>query len=136
MPASEVQLVNELITLRSENRRLRYRAEDAADERARARVARLVERTYHDAGALLAWHFAWQETQRATAPLSHRRWTYAVALLKLARLADHRARYLRITASEPARADAKLAKARTTALADPSALRAMLPESRRPGRLR
>ena len=136
MSATDIQLAAELIALRAENRRLRYRAEDAADARARARVAAMIERTYQDASALLAWHFAWQETQRSTAPLSHRRWTYAVALLKLARLADHRARYLRITASEPGRAAVKLDKAKKTALADPGSLRAVLPKSRRPGKLR
>ena len=136
MPASELQIVNEVVVLRRENRRLRYQAEDRADARVKARVARMIERTFADAQALLAWHFAWQETQRETAPLSHRRWTYAVALLKLARLADPRARYLRITASDPGRAAVKLGKARETALADPSSLRAMLPASRRPGKLR
>ena len=136
MPASEMQIASELIALRRENRRLRYQVEDDADARDLARVHRLIDRTYYDAQCLLAAHFAWQETQRATAPLSHRRWTYAVAMLKLGRLADHRARYLRITASDPGRAAVKLAKARDTAMADPSSLRAMLPVSRRPGRLR
>lgn len=136
MPASEMQLANELIVLRRENRRLRYQVEDRGDERKRAAVARLIERTFADASALLMAHFSWQECQRATAPLSHRRWTYAVAMLKLARLADHRARYLRITASEPGRAAVKLAKAKDTALADPGSLRAVLPVSRRPGKLR
>ncbi len=135
MARSDMQMANELMALRSENRRLRYQNEDLAAERARARSERLIERTYRDAQALLAMHFAWQPTTRADAHLSHRRWTYAVAMLKAARLADHRARYLRIKASDPARAMAKLSKARDTALADPSSLRVMMPASRRPNAL-
>ena len=135
MAGSDLQLANELIVLRRENRRLRYRQEDNADARARGRAVRMIERTYLDAQALLAAHFAWQETQRQAAPLSHRRWTYAVAMLKLARLAEQRRRYLTITATRPDVALARLTKARDGVLADPGMLRAMLPESRRPGAL-
>lgn len=132
MAASDIQLVNELMTLRRENRRLRYRQLDRADERAVAARERLIEQTYLDAQALLAAHFAWQETQRSQAPMSHRRWARAASFLKLARLAEHHRRYLTITAQQPEQAMARLTRARETALRDPGMLRAMIPKSRRP----
>lgn len=132
MPATDLQLATELLTLRRENRRLRYGLNDRKTERRQARAVRLVDRSQRDAELLLTQHFAYLGTSRRAAPLGSRRWAMAVALLRLARLHDGR----KITATDPARAMQKLVKAHRTATADPSMLYALVPASVRPDVLR
>ncbi len=132
MPASDGQVISELLTLRHENRRLRYKASADPEQRRLARAQRTVDRTRRDAEVLLSAHFAWQETSRRHSPLGRRRHDAAVALLRLARLHDGR----KVTASDPGRAMLRLTKAAETATQDPSLLWAMMPRARRPDVLR
>lgn len=130
MAGSDLQLAMELLTLRRENRRLRYRAEDNADARRRQRHARMVETAKADAEMLIGWALALQPISRSEVPLSQQRWARAVALLRLARLAPRRGR-VRIHAVPPQIMTQRLARAQETAIADPAALALFTAQGRR-----
>jgi hypothetical protein len=135
MAGSDLQLATEIVALRRENRRLRYRAEANADARKQARHRRIVELAKADAELLIGWALALQPISRAETPLSQQRWARAVALLRLARLAPRNGR-VRIYGVQPPIMIARLAKATETAIGDPSALALFTAKGRRNGQRR
>lgn len=132
MAGSDLQLAMEIVTLRRENRRLRYKAEANADARKSARHQRMVELAKADAELMIGWAFALQPISRADTPLSQQRWARAVALLRLARCAP-RAGRVRIFALQPPIIAQRLAKATQTAISDPGALALFTAKGRRHG---
>ena len=135
MAGSDLQLAMEIVTLRRENRRLRYRAEANAEARKAARHQRMVEQAKADAELMIGWAFALQPISRSETPLSQLRWARAVALLRLARLAPRTGR-VRIYAVQPPIMQQRLTKAAQTAIADPSALALFTAKGRRHGHKR
>ena len=69
-------------TLQSENKRLRRQTVNG-------RVGRLIHRTHEDATQLIVWRFSGYSVSRrnaATYGMSGRRWAWAVAMLRLAKI--------------------------------------------------
>ena len=135
MAGSDLQLAMEIVTLRRENRRLRYKAEANADARKQARHQRMVEQAKADAELMIGWAFALQPISRADVPLSQQRWARAVALLRLARLAPRNGR-VRIYAVPPPIMQQRLTKATQTAISDPGSLALFTAKGRRHGQRR
>lgn len=135
MSASDLSLINELVTLRRENTRLRRRQLGDAAERQAAWTRHIVERTYRDAQLLVGEHFSWQSIDKRSAPLSEHRWTMAVAMLRLARLVPQ-VGHVRMKCTSPAVAATRLETAYRTAMQEPGALAARMQKSRRNGAIR
>ena len=131
---TDVQLANELALLREENKRLRYRVEDDAERRKRLRIERLIDRARTDAELLVTLALALQDVSKRQAPLGSQRWQYAVALLRLARLCP-RSGDVKIYGYAAQRAVERLDRAVAVAKMDPSALKLMIPRTRRPALL-
>lgn len=129
---SPASLLVELAVVRAERNRLRDMATRRAEERKRLSVRRLVERAKLDAIGLITVHYAGGLVARWYAPISARRWQYAVALLRLAGLV-RRGRDVRlIMPTHPNDALDALDRAVAAACATPGRLGALIPRSTRP----
>ena len=130
MAAGDLSMAARLTVLAKENSRLRYRQIEDEHERRQERWRRKVNQAFEDAKLLVGCAFATLDYTRQDAPLSERRWTAAVALLRVAGLTPKRGQ-LRIRAISPETAAGKLALARDRAIAHPELLNMHLPSSRR-----
>ena len=79
-------ILADLVRLQRETKALRDRLTRDREERRRLAVARIVDRAYLDALALVTVSVGGGAVGREYSPLPARRWRYAVALLELAGL--------------------------------------------------
>ena len=77
-------ILADLVRLQRETKALRDRLTRDREERRRLAVARIVDRAYLDALALVTVSVGGGAVGREYSPLPARRWRYAVALLELA----------------------------------------------------
>ena len=124
------QLLNQVAALQIANKRLQRQAQKLADERKRERAHALIDRAHVDAMQILTFWISGGAVQRDWLDMSNRRWSYAVALLRLAKLAQ--GRYLALRLADHDQALTALAKARDKAYRSPEILLSRLPNGRRP----
>ena len=124
------QLLNQVAALQIANKRLQRQAQRQAEQRKREKAHALIDRAHVDAVQILTFWISGGAVQRDWLDMSNRRWSYAVALLRLAKLAQGRYLALRLAGYEEALA--ALAKARDKAQRSPEILLGRLPSGRRP----
>ena len=122
---------NQAAALRRERRRLIERAGLAGEARRAAAVARRADAAYLDALELITLHVGGGAVGRSTAGLPQRRWAHAVALLRLAGLAQGRYTRLTLCATPTATLHA-LHAAHALAVAQPGRWAAQMPRFARP----
>ena len=83
-------LLAEMAALRKQNARMAKRLDRTGADRQAQRIERMVDRALLDALALVTVHVGGGLVYRGVAPLPQRRWAHAVALLRLAGLANGR----------------------------------------------
>lgn len=125
-----IHLQSQIAALQATNKRLQRQAQKAAEQRRRERAHALIDRAHVDACQILTFWIAGAAVQRDWLDMSNRRWSYAVALLRLAKLA--RGRYLALRLADHNEALALLAKAKAKAQRSPELLLGRLPSGRRP----
>lgn len=128
-------LLNDLARMQRETKALRDRLTRDRAERRKMAVCRIIDRAYLDALCLCTLAIGGAPAGRDYAPLSQRRWRYAVALLELGQLTTG-GRDLRIVEADPEAMIARLERAAAAAKAQPHRYAAYLPDFARPALLR
>lgn len=112
-------LLAELAALRRQNAIQAKRLERAGVERNQQRIERMADKALLDAAALITLHVGGGDIARDVAPLPQRRWAHAIALLRLAGLAQ--GREVRLTlAQTPQETLQRLERAATLAKTHPT----------------
>jgi hypothetical protein len=128
-------LLNDLAQTRRERNRWRDAATRRAAERRKAAQVRIIDRAFLDALALITVGIGGGHVGREYSPLPARRWRYAAALLRMARLTTG-GRDLRLQLPpDPADALAMLEEATCAARVMPGRFAREVPPSLRPALL-
>jgi hypothetical protein len=134
-PTTPSALLSELVIARRERNRWRDAATRRAAERRHAAQVRIIDRAHLDALALVTVAVGGGHPGREYAPLPARRWRYAFALLRMARLTTG-GRDLRLQLpAHPGDALAQLEEATRAARIMPARFAREVPPSLRPALL-
>ena len=124
-------LLAEMAALRKQNARMAKRLDRTGADRQSQRVERMVDRSLLDALAIVTVHVGGGVVYRDVAPLPQRRWAHAVALLRLAGLAEGRTVRLTLAETPQATID-RLQQAAALAKVHPARWAAFMPTYNRP----
>lgn len=128
-------LLAEMTALRKQNARQAKRLARVGMDRQSQRVERMVDRALLDALAIVTVHVGGGLVYRGVAPLPQRRWAHAIALLRLAGLANGRTVTLRLAETPQATID-RLERAAALAKVQPARWAECMPNYNRPEALR
>ena len=124
-------LLAEMAALRKQNARMAKRLDRTGADRQVQRVERMVDRALLDALAIVTVHVGGGLVYRGVAPLPQRRWAHAVALLRLAGLANGRTVTLHLAETPQATID-RLERAAALAKEHPARWAEFMPAYNRP----